>query len=271
MIFFYSKKNAWQHDYGYCHLYDEAMPHAGIIVDCEPIYFDYENKHWLIEFRKGQYAMACGGEVSVYSTTNGPIKAPGFHGTFFESISEEEYLPIAFILKKNKKALLRRSDTHWWLTGLKLAEFSNPSALTLTIKIVFPNKVMCNAFVLGLIQAGYTNHEYKKYVRTVQIHFTKPHTTQPASRTRIQEAIVQQGNEANCNMYHQLTSDYKNTLDKLEFLSHSSPDLYHNVLKSFHPKDLYSSFELIRPILKKITLLHQVVKIDDPFTDSFDQ
>lgn len=267
---FCSQKNAWQRNFGYCHLYDEAMPHVGIIVDCEPIYFDYDNKHWLIEFRKGQYGMACGGEVCIYNTPNGPMKAPGFHGTFYESISEDECLPISFVLKKNKKVLIRRKAIHWWLTGLKLAEFSNTGALSLTIKIVFPNKIMSNAFVSGLIHTGYTNREFSKHFRTVCIHFTKPHTIQPASRTRIQETIVQQGNEKNCNLYHQLTSDYKNTVDKLEFLSHSSPDLYHNFLKSFHSKELYTSFELIRPILKKFPLVNQAIKIDEPFTDSID-
>lgn len=267
---FYSRKDAWQRDFGYCHLYDEAMPLVGMIVDCEPISFDYDNKHWLIEFRKGQYGMATGGEIGIYNTTYPQIKAPGFHGVFYETISDEECIPLEFVLKKNKKILIHQSSTHWWLAGLKLAEFSNTAALSLDAKLVFPNPKMRDAFVAGLVSAGYTNREFIVRFHTVIVHFTKPHTLQPASRTRIHEAIIQQGNENNCELYHNLTTKHDNTFDKLEFLINSSPELYDKFLKSFHSKELYHSFELISPILKKFIIANQPIKIDDPLTDSFD-
>lgn len=267
---FFSRKDALQREYGYCHLYDEAMPMVGMIVDCEPIYFDYNNKHWLIEFWKGQYGLATGAQIGVFNTANGPIKAPGFNGIFYESISDDECFPIEFTLKKNNKALIHRSEVQWWLTGLKLGEFSTTSSLSLNIKLVFPNKNMCCAFVTGLINAGYSNHEFSSHFRTVTIHFTKPHTTQPASRTRVQEAIIQQGNETNCRMYDSLTCSYNNTLDKLELLKSSSPDLYVKLLKSIYSKELYTSFELISPILKKFNATEQFKKIDDPFSESID-
>jgi hypothetical protein len=267
---FYSQKDAWQREFGYCHLYDEAMPLAGIIVDCEPIYFDYNNKHWLIEFRKGQYGMATGGEIGIYNTSNDIIKAPGFHGVFYESIPENEWLSLKFILKKNKKVLINKKENHWWLAGLKFVEFSNPNDLSLDIKIDFPNKKMRDAFESGLTNIGYTKHEYSKHHNYVHVHFTKPHSTQPVSRTRIQESFIQQGNETNCNLYHEITSDYSNTIDKLDYIFVSSPDLYNKFLKSFHSKELYSNFELINPILKKFNTLNRSAKIDDPFIDSYD-
>lgn len=42
---FYSRKNAWQRNMGYCRLYDEAEAPSGMIVDCEPIYFEYDEKN----------------------------------------------------------------------------------------------------------------------------------------------------------------------------------------------------------------------------------
>ena len=63
---FYSKLNGWQRDMGYCRLYDEVAAPMSMIIDCEPIYFEYDNKKWLIEFWKGQYGMTTGCEVGVY-------------------------------------------------------------------------------------------------------------------------------------------------------------------------------------------------------------
>jgi hypothetical protein len=267
---FYSKKDASQRKFGYCHLYDEAMPLAGMIVDCEPIRFDYDNKHWLIELWKGQYGMATGAGVGIYNTVNDPIKSPRFNGMFYESILDDEDFSIEFILKKNKKVFLHKSAKQCWLTALKLGEFSKPSSLTLVTKLTFPSKKMLHSFISGLRNTGYTNHEFSKYHRTVSIHFTKPHTLQPASRTRVHEAIIQQGNESDCKSYAQLTSECTNTIDKLELLMISSSDLFDKTLKSFYPKELYSGYEAILPILKKMLTVNDNKKIDEPFSDSFD-
>ena len=56
-----SRIDAWQRNVGYCSLYDELTPSFNMIIDCEPIYFNYDNKRWLIEFWKGQYGMITGG------------------------------------------------------------------------------------------------------------------------------------------------------------------------------------------------------------------
>ncbi|MFA9377577.1 MAG: DUF4474 domain-containing protein [Lachnotalea sp.] len=254
---FHTRCDGPQRDFGYCHLYDEAMPLLGMIVDCEPIYFDYNNKHWLIEFWKGQYSMATGAQIGVFNTANEPINTPRFNGVFYESISDEECFPIEFTLRKNKKDFIYSKAMQGLLTGFKLAEFSNTTALTLDIKIIFPNKKMYYAFLNGLKNAGYSSKEFSAHFRTVKIRFTKPHTTQPVCRTRTQEALIQQGNETNCKTYHDLTSDYMDTLDKLEFLMTAFPDLYDKIIKTFYSKEQYTSFELIAPILKKYNSFNQ--------------
>ncbi len=267
---FYSRKDAWQRDYGYCHLYDETLPLVGMIVDCEPITFDYDNKHWVIELRKGQYGMATGGEIGIYNTTNESIKAPGFHGIFYDSISNEECIPFEFKLKRNKKVLIHKRSTNWWLAGLKFAEFSNTTSLSLDAKFVFPNKKIRDAFVSGLLNVGYTTREFFVFFHQVNVHFTKPHILQPASRTRVQEFIIQQCNQKTCDTYQNLTSSYDNTLDKLDFLTNSSPELFDKFIKSFHPHEIYAGHELMKPILKKFNLSNQPTKIDDLSTNNLD-
>ncbi len=42
---FYSKIDAWQRQMGYCRLYDEAASLMGMVVDSEPVFFEYNNKN----------------------------------------------------------------------------------------------------------------------------------------------------------------------------------------------------------------------------------
>ena len=70
---FYSAKNAWQKNFGYCHLYDVCAPILHMIIDTEPVKFYYNKRNWLIVFWKGQYGITTGGEVGVYSTNQQKI------------------------------------------------------------------------------------------------------------------------------------------------------------------------------------------------------
>ena len=63
---FYSLENAWQKEFGYGKLYDDLAPLMNMAIDCEPIYFDYDGKKWLIEFWKGQYGITTGAEIGLY-------------------------------------------------------------------------------------------------------------------------------------------------------------------------------------------------------------
>lgn len=65
---FYSTKDAWQKNFGYCHLYDVLAPEFRMIIDTEPIRFNYNNKNWLIAFWKGQYGIVTGAEIGIYNT-----------------------------------------------------------------------------------------------------------------------------------------------------------------------------------------------------------
>jgi len=66
---FYSTKNAWQKNFGYTRLYDILAPIFRIIIDTEPIKFNYNNKNWLITFWKGQYGIVTGAKIGIYYTT----------------------------------------------------------------------------------------------------------------------------------------------------------------------------------------------------------
>jgi len=257
---FYSIMNGWQRDFGYCRLYDEASAPLSMIIDCEPIRFEYNKKKWLIEFWKGQYGMNTGGEVGIYYTDGPDLNIPGiFNGTFYYTARDEDRINMSFALRKNGNLLFTRSDFHWWITGFKLAEFSQPSELSMDIILTLTDKQMCNAFVTALKKAGYENNEFTVRGRTVNIHYARPHTTQPFSRTPLTVYLIQSNNEAFCNAYDYLTEGYTDTLDKLDYIRTESPNMYRQIIHMGKPKQVYSGFESLEDFLKKPSMLSQSI------------
>lgn len=244
---FYSTKNNWQRKFGYCQLYDEAATPLGIIFDCEPIYFEFHGKKWLIELWKGQYGIATGAEIGVYNTKAPDLNIPGiFNGTFYECAKDPDCLPIRYSLKKNGKTIFTRKDTHWWLSGFKLGEFSSPSELSMDIAITLKNKDMCTAFIRALRKTGYKASEYKVRKNTLSFIFSVPHSSQPFTRTPLAEQLMQQSNQNLCKLYHSITKDYSTTLDKLAYLYTTFPRMYLKIIKLGRTKDCYQKYNELK-------------------------
>lgn len=247
---FYSILNPWQRDMGYCRLYDEAAAPMGMIIDCEPIYFEYDNKRWLIEFWKGQYDMTTGCEIGIYVTDGPDLNIPGiFNGTFYRSVSDKELISMAYIVKKNNKRLFRREDKHWWLTGFKLGEFSEPSELTMYLTLTLKDEIMRDAFVEGLKKAGYVDDEIFIMWNTVGLVFDKPHTPQPLTRTEKTDWLIQKKNQLLCEKYHEITGPYNTFPEKIKALQEQAPDLYESFLHVGKTNGLFETFEKIKEYL----------------------
>lgn len=238
--YFYSLKDCWQRDYGYCSLYDEGSPYFNMIMNCEPIKFSYGGKRWLIELWKGQYGITTGAEIGIYNTDKDDIKTEKFSGTLYNAITNEEQMKMSFVLKKNGKVLLKRRDHHWWITAFKLGEFSETDELSMIAKITFPEKEMKNAFLNALIDTGYQSSEYSVRFNTVLILFTNPHSPQPKTQKGLQKKIVQGINKNNCELFNSITQNYTDTMDKIEYMTNFAPDLYKFMLHSLYEKELFS-------------------------------
>ncbi len=241
--YFYSLRNCWQRDAGYCSIYDEGSPFFNMIMDCEPITFSYNGKRWLIELWKGQYGITTGAEIGVYNTTREDIQSERFTGTFYEAISDAEQLDLSFVLLKNGKKLLKRKAHHWWLTAFKLGEFSEKDSLVMNAKIKFPTQNMAKRFVDALIATGYSRKEFSAHGATVKVKYTTPHSKQPVSQEGIQEDAVQLVNKNNCSAYRFATAKYTDTLDKLEYLKAFAPELYEVMLHSLYAKGFFKAFD----------------------------
>ncbi|MDV3427856.1 MAG: DUF4474 domain-containing protein [Bacillota bacterium] len=249
---FYSNMDAWQKNFGYCRLYDEAAILSGVVIDCEPIYFEYENKRWMIELWKGQYYLNSGCEVGIYNTKDHDINVPGtFSGTFYYCADDKDQLHISYALKKNDKTLFTRKGRHWWLTGFKLGEYSEPSELTMDIYITLKNKAMLNAFLSGLKTAGYLENEIFVNLNTVGLKFDKPRNAQPYTRNSQTDWIIQRNNKFMCDKYREITGPYNNFQDKMKALQTQDLDIYNTIINIGKTRNLFSAFEIIRKYLKQ--------------------
>lgn len=247
---FFSTMYAWQRGMGYCRLYDEAAAPLGMIIDCEPVHFSYAGKRWLIEFWKGQYGMTSGCEVGVYNTEWPNLNIPGvFDGTFYNCASNNERLYMGFILYKNGEELMKRKDNHWWLTGFKLGEYSEPSDLSMDVYINFTSRIMRDAFLGGLKKIGYTEEEYELQGRTVIIKYDKPHTKQPYTRNASTDKLTLNNLKALCESYQTLTKGYKSMKGKVTAVKEKDPDLYLELLKIGKTASIFNIFGKLKDFL----------------------
>lgn len=228
---FVCNMNPWQRNMGYSRLYDEAMAPFGMIVDCEPIYFEYNNKIWLVELWKGQYDLNTGCEIGVYTVDKPLLNIPEVYKyMFYNCASDTERLTMSFTLKKNGKILFSRDERHWWLAGFKLGEYSEPSELTMNVNITFKNNVMRDAFISGLIDAGYSENEYVVNGNTLGLTFDKPHTPQPITRIEETDKIIQKKNKILCDRYNDIAKVYDNFADKINGIKKQAPDIYAEII-----------------------------------------
>ena len=247
---FFSTMYAWQRKMGYCRLYDEAAAPLGMIIDCEPIRFSYGGKRWLIEFWKGQYGMTTGCEIGVYTSTWPDLNIPGvFDGTFYSCASNKDRLNMAFVLYKNGKEIMTRKGKHWWLTGFKLGEFSEPSELSMDIYITLKNRTMRDAFLRSLKKEGYPEGQFEVRKNTVALHFDKPYTKQPYTRSDTTDKLMLAQLKRNCEVYQILTKGYKNLKDKLIAVKDGSPEVYAELFKIGKPAAIFSVFDKIKDYL----------------------
>lgn len=241
---FYSTLDAWQRNLGYFYLYDEAAPFFNMIIDCEPIFFTYGAKRWLIQLWKGQYGITTGCEVGVYTTTRPDLYIPGvFNGPFFDCASDEDLLHIACTLYKKDVPIFTREDVHWWVTGFILGAFSEPSDLTMEIKITLKDKDMHNAFITGFIEAGYYQEELVIEGNEVSLKFAEPRTPQPSTRNPASDKRIQKQNKLLCDLYKRISAPFTNLQDKLKSLEVEAPELVTLIGKN---KPLYERYDIVK-------------------------
>lgn len=230
--YFYSIHDAWQKGMGYCTLYDKMAPALRMLIDCEPVYFEYADKIYLVETWKGQYGIATGAEVGIYEASKREVAdAGGVEKTLFYAVDEKTGFYIYFDLYRKGKPFIKRLEKHWWLTAFKVGMCSKSRELQMHVEILFPNQLMSNAYYHALLETGYSKDSLTYYQNVVAYDFDVPKTEQ-FKIWRIRKWWVSYRNLANAKRYLKYTREYNNETDRLTYLSYRYPILFRMILKT---------------------------------------
>jgi len=215
----YSRMDALQRRFGYAFGYDAAALGMSADLDCEPIFFDYGGKHWMIELWKGQYGLESGCEIGVYTRpigSAGPAYAlldatigrrPGdgaaSHNLFYDCAIDADMLTLKATLHRDGQVLFTRGpERHWWLTGFKWGVLSDPGQLSVDVEITLKDSAMCQAFQAGIAGRPYPN--LKVDGTKVSFTFARPFAVPQPPKPAPVLAAVRQANQKIVGTYNSL-------------------------------------------------------------------
>lgn len=212
-----TRTDAWQKEFGYGELYDQAALAMQMVFDCEPVYFNHGGKTWLIELWKGQYGFSTGAEAGIYHASS--VVPPALRGqTIFRAAEENEMLPVRLSLTGTKGHIFTLEETHWWLGGFVPGVCALPEDLTLEVTLTFPIESLSRAFTRALKALGYKEEDILVSDTTVEFAFTRPKAVPSISwDTWLQSYVLWKG-RLSCRMYLWITRPFSAAADRLLYL-----------------------------------------------------
>ena len=164
----YGTANSWQRQFGFRLLYDFIATMTVMSYNTERVKFTYDNREWMIQFWKGRYLIAPGGEVGIYN------RAIGSKGSYYDC-AVNDAMPMSIELYHEDELLFTNGPMeHWWITGFQVGEkFYLPESLTMKGIIEFPSEEMAAVFTqaaqshkrLTIEQNGATiNYTFGSYI-----------------------------------------------------------------------------------------------------------
>jgi len=215
----YSRMDALQRSFGYAFGYDAAALGMNAVLDCEPIFFDYDGKHWMIELWKGQYGLETGCEIGVYTRPIGSAglgyalldatvgRRPGdgvpSHNLFYDCAADADRLAVSATLQRDGQVMFTRGpEVHWWLTGFKWGVLSDPSQLSVDVAITLKDSAMRDAFMTGIAGRPYSNLAVSG--TTVSFTFDRPFALPQPPRPAPVLAAVEAANQTIVDTYNAL-------------------------------------------------------------------
>jgi len=230
-----TRNDAWQRQAGYTALFDRAALGFHMVFDALPIYFNYQNRTWLIELWKGQYGINTGAEMGVYYADR-ILDESELKTAVFQAVSDSDRLPMSFTLLCENRTLASVSDVSWWLTAFLVGHYSKPSQLSMDCVIRFPDREMQCRFVEALKQ---TAPDMSFHCQGPKVHLCYaegcpvspvcPETVSCFRRLRIRWANL--CNRVCCRAYCFITRPFHCTLDKILYLYYLLPFILRRMLR----------------------------------------
>ncbi|MCI8318045.1 MAG: DUF4474 domain-containing protein [Lachnospiraceae bacterium] len=241
---FTSTYDSWQKEFGYCAAFDDAAVHFNMVFDCEPVYFDYNDRTWLIEFWKGQYGINTGAEIGVYRANS--LLLPSQYSTaLFHGVPSEEMLGLRMELQRKNQKLFSIERIHWWLTGFRMGAYSEPEDLELQAVITFPNEEMLQRFAEAVHRKGCHEVQTCGCRCSLTASFAFDASCKPchdgkknrlfhcliAWKNRMLRRFAQWKNRIFCRLFLWITRPFTCTPDRMLYLYYFLPFAFRRMLK----------------------------------------
>ncbi len=164
---FYASSNAWQRTFGYTFIYDLAAPVIICWFDTTRIFFEYDDKEWMVQLWKGQYGwVLIGAEIGLYYRDFDDPLVDENGVNYFKCADDDMLIKMSMSLYRNNQLLFSRGMQYsWWLTGFVPGALNNwgatPEAVqevSMNATLNFPNVEMLEAFVDGLNNVKNVEH-----------------------------------------------------------------------------------------------------------------
>ena len=150
-FFYVDDINSWQQQFGFNPLYDFAAGFTVMYYDTVRIYFDYQNRGYLLQLWKGQYGlMFVGSEIGFYEKDDGKPTSTSAALNHYECATDH-LLPMEMVCYRadasgNLNPLFKRKyERHWWSTGFVpgvLKNFRDRSELVMEARVTFDTEEM---------------------------------------------------------------------------------------------------------------------------------
>ncbi|MDE6906349.1 MAG: DUF4474 domain-containing protein [Lachnospiraceae bacterium] len=220
--------DAPQRVFGYTALFDRYASQFNMAIDCMPVYFDYEERTWLIEFWKGQYGINVGCEVGIYKA-EGLVSSLGRKTALFHSVEDHEMMPMSIRLFHRNKEIAHLHKNHWWLTAFQMGRYCEPKELWVEAGITFPNFEMLHAFVNALEEQGHG--EYCICGLQIQIRFDYCSTCYLRGLHKFFFRFCQWRNRILCRLFLWVTKPFCLGIDQVLCLFYYLPAMFRRIFR----------------------------------------
>lgn len=166
-----------QRKFGFNAAYDWGAKFVNFYLSTIRIYFTYDNKDWLVELWKGEYAMATVGcEVGFYNRTHNQnaLDTLGPDNLIYKSVEDEDAMPVSMKLwqyEKSTDATPKMKIDYaerncWWAADFQtgvLEKHRDQTTLVMIATIKFPTTRMRDLFTEGLENEGFKEGSINSY------------------------------------------------------------------------------------------------------------
>jgi hypothetical protein len=168
---------AYQRTFGFNKYYDMGSMFVNFYLSTIRVYFTYDDKDWLIELWKGEYAMATVGcEVGFYYRNHNQtlLDTVGADWLLYKSVEDEDAMPVSMKLWQYEKSTdstpVLKIDygkrNCWWAADFEtgvLETHRDKTTLVMIATIDFPTTKMMELFTEQLDNKGFKEGSINSY------------------------------------------------------------------------------------------------------------